>query len=207
MGGIAITSWAERYPHRVAARADAVALINTTTGDLLHNIRLLRVPAALAEARVQAAATAIRTFGGTSLLGAVDPPLRRLMSMIAVGADAHPEVGRFVFDLFHATSPAGRGGWATALVDHLGPTHIELANLTVPTLVIGSRKDRLSPMESARRIAAAAPNLARFVELPGGHCAILERPADVNEQLRWLIDSASGASEATGDGQERRISS
>ena len=112
-----------------------------------------------------------------------------------------------MFDLFHATSPAGRGGWAIALVDHLGPTHIELANLTVPTLVIGSRKDRLSPMESARRIAAAAPNLARFVELPGGHCAILERPTDVNEQLRWLIDSASGASEATGDGQERRISS
>ena len=39
MGGIAITSWAERYPERVPQRADAVALINTTTGDLLRNVQ------------------------------------------------------------------------------------------------------------------------------------------------------------------------
>ncbi len=39
MGGIAITSWADRYPDRVAQRADAVALINTTTGDLLRNVQ------------------------------------------------------------------------------------------------------------------------------------------------------------------------
>ena len=32
MGGIAISSWSERYPRRVRERADAVALINTTTG-------------------------------------------------------------------------------------------------------------------------------------------------------------------------------
>ena len=45
MGGIAITSWAERYPERVPQRADAVALINTTTGDLLRHVQLLPVPA------------------------------------------------------------------------------------------------------------------------------------------------------------------
>ena len=39
MGGIAITSWAERHPERVPQRADAVALINTTTGDLLRNVQ------------------------------------------------------------------------------------------------------------------------------------------------------------------------
>ena len=91
--------------------------------------------------------------------------------------------------MFNATPAAGRGGWARVLVDHLGPRHIGLKNLTVPTLVIGSSQDRLLPMVSSRRIAATAPNLARFVELDGGHCAILERPADVNAQLRWLIDS------------------
>src|ERR1700687_3891408 len=41
LGGIAITSWAERYPDRVARRADGVALMNTTTGDLLRNVTLL----------------------------------------------------------------------------------------------------------------------------------------------------------------------
>ena len=44
--------------------------------------------------------------------------------------------------------------------------HIGLKNLTVPTMVIGSEKDRLLPMVSSRRIAKEVPNLAQFVELP-----------------------------------------
>jgi hypothetical protein len=36
-----------------------------------------------------------------------------------------------------------------------------------------------------------APNLAQFVELSGGRCAILERPDEVNRRLRWLIESVS----------------
>jgi pimeloyl-ACP methyl ester carboxylesterase len=46
---------------------------------------------------------------------------------------------------------------------------------------------------SSRRIADAVPNLAAFVELPGGHCAILERPHEVNKQLRLLIESVTQA--------------
>ncbi|MBX7433655.1 alpha/beta hydrolase [Mycobacterium sp. Y57] len=198
MGGIAITSWAERHPHLVAQRADAVALINTTTGDLLRNVNFLPVPAQLARARVRAAGTLLKAFGGAPLVRVADRPSRRFVSTIAVGRDADPAIVDFVFELFNATPPAGRGGWARVLVDHLGPQHIGMRNLTVPTLVIGSQKDRLLPMVSSRRIAATAPNLARFVELTGGHCAILERPVDVNEQLRWLIDSV---------GQARRASS
>jgi pimeloyl-ACP methyl ester carboxylesterase len=198
MGGIAVSSWSERLPHRVAERADAVALINTTTGDLLRNINLLPVPPQLADARVRAAGSVLRTFGAAPLVRAVDGPSRRFVSMIAVGRGADPAIADFVYELFNGTPPAGRGGWARVLVDHLGPQHITLKNLTVPTLVIGSTKDRLLPMTSAQRIAATAPNLARFVELSGGHCAILERPDDVNEQLRWLIDSVN---------QERRVSS
>lgn len=189
MGGIAITSWAERHPDRVSERADAVALINTTTGDLLRNVNLLPVPTQFSEARVRAAGTLLKAFGGAPLVRAADRPSRRFVSSIAVGRDADPAVTDLVYQLFNATPAAGRGGWARVLVDHLGPRHIGLKNLTVPTLVIGSSQDRLLPMVSSRRIAATAPNLARFVELDGGHCAILERPADVNAQLQWLIDS------------------
>ena len=189
MGGIAVTAWSERLPHRVAERADAVALINTTTGDLLRNIDLLPVPPTFAATRVRAAGTVLRTFSGAPLIRAADRPSRRFVSTIAVGRDAAPDVAEFVFQLFNRTPPAGRGGWARVLVDHLGPRHIVLKNLKVPTLVIGSTQDRLLPIASARRIAATAPNLARFVELPGGHCAILERPDEVNRELRWLIES------------------
>ena len=191
MGGIAITSWADRYPDRVRQRANAVALINTTTGDLLRNVQFIPLPPPLADARVLAAGTLLKTFGAAPLLRAVDRPSRRFVSTIAVGRDADPAVAEFIYELFTSTPPAGRGGWARALVDSLGPEHIGLKNLTVPTLVIGSEKDRLLPMVSSRRIAKMAPNLAQFVELSGGHCAILERPDEVNKQLRLLIESVN----------------
>jgi len=191
MGGIAITSWAERYPDRVPARADAVALINTTTGDLLRHVQFLPVPAPLADARVLAAGTLLKTFGASPLLRVVDRPSRRFVSTIAVGRDADPAVAEFIYELFTSTPPAGRGGWARTLVDALGPEHIGLTNLTAPTLVIGSTKDRLLPMVSSRHIARMVPNLASFVELPGGHCAIVERPDEVNKHLRMLIESVT----------------
>jgi pimeloyl-ACP methyl ester carboxylesterase len=192
MGGIAITSWAERHPERVPQRADGVALINTTTGDLLRHVQFLPVPTALADARVVAAGTILKTFGAAPLLRAVDRPSRRFVSALAVGRDADPAIAEFIFELFTNTPAAGRGGWARALVDAMGTRqYIGLQNLVVPTLVIGSEKDRLLPMVSSRRIAKEVPNLAQFVELSGGHCAILERPEEVNRQLRSLIDSAT----------------
>jgi pimeloyl-ACP methyl ester carboxylesterase len=140
---------------------------------------------------VLAAGTLLKTFGAAPLVKAIDRPNRRFVSMMAVGRDADPAIAAFVYELFTSTSAAGRGGWARTLVEHLGPQHIGLKNLVVPTLVIGSEKDRLLPMVSSRRIAREVPNLAQFVELSGGHCAILERPHEVNEQLRLLIESAT----------------
>ena len=198
MGGIAIMSWAERYPDRLRQGADAVALINTTTGDVLRNVQFFPVPPPLVDARVRAAGTLLKTFGAAPLLRAVDRPSRRFVATIAVGRDADPAIAEFIYELFTSTPPAGRGGWARTLVDSLGPEHIGLNNLTVPTLVIGSAKDRLLPMVSSRHIARMAPNLASFVELSGGHCALVERPDEVNKHLRMLIESVS---------QERRISS
>ncbi|HNM96017.1 MAG TPA: alpha/beta hydrolase, partial [Mycobacterium sp.] len=159
MGGIAISSWADRFRHRVEERADAVALINTTTGDLLQKIKLLRVPGMLAGGRALAAKRMIETFGGAPLFRGAQPGSRRFVAMMAVGAEADPAIADFVHDLFAATPPAGRGAWANVLVNEMGPRHIDLSGLTVPTLVIGSTKDRLLPMCQARKIADAAPNL------------------------------------------------
>ena len=190
MGGIAITSWSERYPRRVTERADAVALINTTTGDLLHHVQLMPVPPRLTDARVRAAGTLLKTLR-RGAAGARGRPAEQAVRVDDGGRPRRgPAVAEFIYELFTATPPASRGGWARALVDALGThKHIGLQNLTVPTLVIGSEKDRLLPMVSSRHIARTAPNLAEFVELSGGHCAILERPDEVNRQLRWLVES------------------
>ena len=192
MGGIAISAWADRFRHRVAERADAVALINTTTGDLLDKIQLLPVPGRFKAARIMAARNMIRSLGGAPLLNGTQPGSRRFLQMMAVGTGADPAITRFLHDLFAATPAAGRGAWARVLVDEMGHDgHIDLSGLTVPTLVIGSTKDRLLPMCQARKIAESAPNLVELVEMPGGHCAPLEHPDEVNNYLRDLAVSST----------------
>jgi pimeloyl-ACP methyl ester carboxylesterase len=198
MGGMAIAAWSDRYRHKVPRRADAVALINTTTGDLLREMRLLPVPAPFAPVRMLGARALVNIFGSFDVPPAVRRATREMISMLAVGADAEPDVGALIYELFNATSPAGRGGCGKALVDALQRRHINLAGLTVPTLVIGSERDRLTPLVQSRRIAEAAPNLADLVVLPGGHCSMLERPAEVNRELRALAELMAGS---------RRISS
>jgi pimeloyl-ACP methyl ester carboxylesterase len=194
MGGIAISAWSDRFRDRVEQRVDAVALINTTHGNLLDKIQLLSMPALLRSVRVAAAGTMIRSLGGAPLVVGSQPGSRRFLEMMAVGAKADPAISRLLHDVFAATPSAGRGAWARALVDELGPrVYIDLSGLTVPTLVIGSTKDRLLPMCRARKIAAALPNLLDLVEIPGGHCAMLEHPATVNQRLRGLVASVAAA--------------
>jgi pimeloyl-ACP methyl ester carboxylesterase len=192
MGGIAISAWADRYRHRVAHRADAVALINTTTGEIIRQVRLLNVAPRLAGGREAIGRQLIKRFGAVPVLRAAESPSRRFVAALAVGRGADREIASFVYDLYASTPAAGRGGCAKALIATLENRHIPLDGLTVPTLVIGSERDRLLPLDSSRKIAAAVPNLAGLVELPGGHCSILERPAEVNGALRSLIESASG---------------
>jgi len=201
MGGITIAAWSERYRHKVHRRADAVALINTTTGDLVRKVKLLPVPRELAPARVLAGRSLINAFGGFPLPGAIQIPSRYLVAMMAVGNDADPSAARLVYELFAQTSLAGRGGCARMLVDELGSRYLNLDGLTVPTLVIGSERDRLTPISQSRRIAATAPNVVGLVELPGGHSSILEQHQAVNRQLRGLAESV------TRHAQIRRISS
>lgn len=191
MGGITIAAWSARYRHKVGRRADAVALINTTTGDLVRKVRLLSVPHGLSPARVLAARGLISAFGGLPVPGAVRVPSRHLVAMLAVGKDADPGVAKLVYEFFEQTSPAGRAGCARTLVAALGSRYLDLDGLTVPTLVIGSERDRLTPISQSRRIARTAPNVVGLVELPGGHCSMLEHPHEVNRQLRALVESVT----------------
>ncbi|WP_297698780.1 alpha/beta hydrolase [Mycobacterium sp.] len=191
MGGITIAAWSQRYRHKVARRADAVALINTTTGDLIRNVQLLAMPRGLGPARVLAGRALIGAFGGFPVPGAARIPSRHVVAMLATGRDADPSIARLVYELFEKTSPLGRAGCARALVAAVGSRYLDLGGLTVPTLVIGSERDRLTPISQSRRIARDAPNLIGLVELPGGHCSMLEHPREVNRQLRALAEAAT----------------
>ncbi|MEB3048952.1 alpha/beta hydrolase [Mycolicibacter sp. MYC123] len=202
MGGIAISAWSDRYRHRVSERADAVALINTTTGELLEQVKLFPVPPPLQQTRVQAARRALLAFGSVPIVGPANLAVRQFVHMLAVGGEADPTVSALICDLFAKTPAASRGHWVRVLVDALGPSHISLAGLTVPTLVIGSTRDRLLPIAASRRIASAAPNLTKFVEMSGGHCSILEHPGAVNKELRGLVELATGFADGLADERE-----
>ena len=196
MGGIAISAWSDRYRHRVEERVDAVALINTTIGNLLAEVELFQVPPPLQRARVQAARRGLLAFGAVPIVGPAHLAVRRFVQMLAVGGEADPWVASLVCDLFANTPAASRGHWVRTLVASLGPSsYLALDGLTVPTLVIGSSGDRLLPIRASERIAAAAPNLVKFVEMSGGHCSILEHPAAVNRELRDLVELISGAAD------------
>ena len=170
--------------------------IRAKVTDLLKLVQLLQVPNSLAKSRSYAAGRILKTFGGVSLVPGSRKAARQFVAMIAVGHDADPAVVDYVFELFQGTSAAGRRGWVSALVDNLDDHHIGLDNLTVPTLVIGSSRDRLLPIAASRRIAKNVPNLWSFVELGGGHCANLERPDQVNQHLRALLVGSAHSSTA-----------
>jgi pimeloyl-ACP methyl ester carboxylesterase len=161
---------------------------------LVRKVKLFSVPRELrgfSGARVMAARGVINAFGGFPLPAVARIPSRYVIAMLAVGRDADPSAARLVCELFAQTSPAGRGGCAKMLVDALGSRYLELDGLTVPTLVIGSEGDRLTPISQSRRIARTAPNVVGLVELSGGHCSMLERPREVNRHLRTLVESVT----------------
>jgi pimeloyl-ACP methyl ester carboxylesterase len=193
MGGITISAWSDHYRDSVRQRADAVAMINTTTGELLQKVQILQVPGVLASTRTRIAEQMLRAIASRDVPRGVDWTGRRFVAMMAVGADAAPDVTELIYDLFAGTTPAARGACARMLTKALGPQHLPLDGLTVPALVIGSAKDRLLPIAQSRKIADAVPMLARFVELSGGHCSIVERPTEVNGLLRDLVASVARA--------------
>ena len=197
MGGIAISAWSDRYRDAVPHRADAVALINATTGDLLRQVRILQAPGVLAAIHIRVAEEVIRAVGSREVPRAVSWAGPRFVASMALGPGTDPTVADFVYQMFMDTAPAGRGGCARMLADAVGPKYLPLDGLTVPALVIGSKKDRLLPIGQSRKIADAVPNLAKLVELPCGHCSMLEQPDDVTRHLRELVASVTEVREAT----------
>lgn len=185
-GGIAVLAWAARYPEQVAAEVSAAALINSTPGEILDNVRFLRGPERLLAAR-RRLAHAVVPLAGIPLPRRL--PLRHtLLRTVAVGKGAQRPVSLGLDRITAATPSRGRGGYGAMLVRMV--TALDAAPLTVPTLVIAGRHDRIAPVHRSRRIAEQLPRLVELVELETGHCSPLEAPDDVAAALRRILPSA-----------------
>lgn len=62
-----------------------------------------------------------------------------------------------------------------------------LAKIRCPTLVLCGRQDQLTPISDSEQIAAAIPGAKLVVVEECGHMSTLERPEEVNREMRkWL---------------------
>ncbi|WP_063036172.1 alpha/beta fold hydrolase [Nocardia grenadensis] len=187
MGGIAVLAWAARYPEQMAARVSAVALINSTPGEILDNVRFLRGPERLLGAR-RRLAHAVVPLAGVPLPRRL--PLRHaLLRTVAVGKAAERPLSQGLDRIIAATPRRGRGGYGAMLVRMV--TALDAAVLTVPTLVIAGLHDRIAPVHRSRRIAEQLPWLVELVELETGHCGPLEAPDEVVAALRRILPAAA----------------
>ncbi|MFI7188185.1 alpha/beta fold hydrolase [Nocardia nova] len=182
LGGIAVIAWANRYPGEVAARARAVALMNTTPGEILDNVQFLRGPRRLAGARRRLART-VAPLAGLPLPRRM-PVRHRLLSHLALGTASARRVGRELDRMIGATSARGRGGYGAMLVNLV--TALDPSSLTVPTMVIAGSRDKIAPPARSRLIASALPRLIELREVDSGHCGPLECADEITAALREL---------------------
>lgn len=95
-----------------------------------------------------------------------------------------------------------RAALTQSIVDLRGPSFIKalealvqfdstdvLPRIAVPTLLIGSREDQVTPLTDMREMAAIIPG-ARLVELDGRHLSNLEQPDDFDRVLRHFLTNS-----------------
>lgn len=95
--------------------------------------------------------------------------------------DKRPDVVHAVTQMARTASHAGLAATLRGLGERRD-ARPDLGAIAVPTLVIAGRQDAITPPEDMRAMAAAIRG-AQLVEVPGGHFAPFEHPAEVNAAL------------------------
>ncbi|QIS08336.1 alpha/beta fold hydrolase [Nocardia arthritidis] len=202
MGGITLQAWAAHYPEQVAARASAVVLLNTTSGDIRREtdlFPLMNRPLTVANRPVTVFGNAVRLpqFIGETVLSLPVPlpdiwPVRSVFKARVMSPPTTDEEVDFALGVVRSCRPLTRGLYAAALAGlELGDAAV---NLTVPTTVIAGAIDHLLPERMNRPIVAAlrrAGTLANYHVWPTGHLGNIEAAARFNAELHRILTSAT----------------
>lgn len=183
LGGIAVMAWAARCPEEVSRYAAAIALVNTTPGEILDNVDFLRGPRSTLAAR-RRLAQLVAPLAGVPLPRRL--PLRRRLLTHVAGACLTPKSARALERMIGATSARGRGGYGALMVDMTAT--IDPSTITVATMVIAGSRDKIAPPARSALIAGQLPNLIELRELDTGHCGPLECAHDITTALRELTE-------------------
>jgi pimeloyl-ACP methyl ester carboxylesterase len=195
MGGMTVMALANQHPELFDpdGRVPAVALINTSSGDL--RTISLGLPSALARFHAPLLPYVLRRAARNAALVEKGRALGRDLAWAATkrlsfaDPDVDPAVVQFAARMIEATPVTVVAAFYPALIAHDGSEGVQnLAGCQV--LVIGSDSDALTPVSHSERIAAALPDAQLLIAENSGHLLMLEHPDQVNQPLLALLDSA-----------------
>lgn len=186
LGAMSIVAWAGRFPREVEGRAAGAALLNTGIGDLIDQSLIFKLPSGMR--RVKAVAGGV-FLSASSPLPPASPLSLRAVQYVALSPAASPAQVAFCQEMVLQCRRDVRAGFGRTL-SRLDLADA-LASLTVPTLVLGGARDRLTPPPHVERMAAALPRLSERIELPrSGHMSPIEDPGSVDAALDRLAATA-----------------
>ncbi len=189
LGGMTIMAFADLFPEEFGRRVVGVVLADTSSGAILETLlgefgsrvgtgllpwtrRLASRPERLQRLR----ARVVRPGSALAYLVA------RITNF---GPDAPPSVVDHVIGI---ASGVPLDVWTDLMGSLVQLDQGEaLGRITVPALVVVGELDRLTPPTSARALVEALPE-GRGVVIPrAGHCAMLERHQEFNEQVEKFV--------------------
>ncbi|MFE2284473.1 alpha/beta fold hydrolase [Streptomyces sp. NPDC059443] len=178
MGGMTVMAAAGRP--EFAEHAAAALLCSTGSGRLVEESLVLPLRPGRARTRITGA-----VLGSRAPLGPVTPVARMVLKYATMGPGSAPDKVEACARIVHACPTKVRHAWSEVLAGL--DLDANLAELTVPTAVIGGKSDRLTPIVHARGLAAALPNCVGLTELTGmGHMTPIEAPEAVTNAVREL---------------------
>ncbi|MFG2002664.1 alpha/beta fold hydrolase [Spirillospora sp. NPDC048911] len=191
MGGMSIMALAAAHPDLFGSQIKAVALVNTSSGDLAE--MTLGLPLVLAKVIRPLAPSTLRGLGRRAAL--VDrargygSDIAFMVTRKMAFADKYvsPTVVDFLEQMIRTTPIDVIAEFYPALISHDKSAALETIG-RVPALVLVGGEDRLTPAAHGRRIAELHPD-AELVEVgDAGHVLPLEYPGVVTGGLRRLIE-------------------
>lgn len=196
MGGMTIMALAERHP-RLVERVAGVALVSTACGGLAGatlglSPRQARIIHAVEQRLYSSRRWARRATVGN--LRVLAPALRWLL----FGQDAEPAAVRITTQSIASCRPVTVSGFRPALDAHERDAALA-AFASIPTVVLVGSHDRLTPVSSARRIAAALPSARLTIFPKAGHMLPVERVAGVENRIGDLVRNAIAAARSSVD--------
>jgi pimeloyl-ACP methyl ester carboxylesterase len=182
MGAMAILAAAEQRPELFGTSVAGVVLVGAASSDLLGGA--MGSITDLVRPRLGSIAAAARRVD--RLRRAVLASPADLRGAVARLTQFGPDAPQHVVDhVVHLAERASTEVWTDGLAElmEMDMRHA-LPRLRVPTLVVVGEHDRVTPPAAAIELAGALPQ-ARLVVIEGaGHMPMLERPLELNREIR-----------------------